>query len=113
MAPFLLAPIVSESFALGAILFLVAFSIVTTVLWILTLIHAAKTERWTWFVVMLVFGLASLLYFFIEYESPAKMRAREARERKRSSRNRASQEDEIRALRREVAELRDRQAGRG
>ncbi len=88
---------------------LVTISIVFTVLWIHMLIHAAKTERWGWFVVMLVFGLAGLLYFFTEYESPARLRARQRHEeqRVRQRRDRRPERPAGGVLEQEVAELRE------
>ncbi len=91
------------------VLALFAISIVFTVLWIQMLIHAAKTERWGWFVVMLVFGLAGVVYFFTEYESPAKLRARQRRDRQRARPRGSALEQEVVELREEVRRLRAEQ----
>jgi len=51
-----------------AVLFLlVVLGLALTVGWVLMMVDAARTERWGWFVVMLVFGLAAVPYLLIEY----------------------------------------------
>ncbi len=68
---------------------LIILSLASTVAWILMMVDAARNERWGWFVVMLVFGLAAIAYFLVEYgSSPPRPRAERVRERPRRPRRR-------------------------
>lgn len=53
---------------------LLALSLALTVGWVLMLVDAARTERWGWFVVMLVVSVTGVLYFFVEYGSTPRRR---------------------------------------
>ncbi|MDF1798489.1 MAG: hypothetical protein P1V81_04885 [Planctomycetota bacterium] len=46
---------------------IIAVNLVLLVFWIKMLVDAARKESWGWFVVMLIFGIAAVPYFFIEY----------------------------------------------
>lgn len=64
---------------------IIALNLVLLVFWIKMLVDAARKEEWMWFVVMLIFGIAALPYFFIEYGRSQRSRARgrEGRARRR------------------------------
>ena len=73
----------------GIVLATVVFSIAVTVAWVLTLVNAAQTEQWVWFIMMLLFGpIVSLLYFMMAYKSAdtlaADLRRRDRRRRRRA-----------------------------
>ena len=85
-------------------------TLVVMVIYVVALVNAARTRRWIWFVLILLSGFAALVYMFVAYESPKKIRAREARRRRAAGLSEVGKERQIRTLEKRVAELEARGA---
>ena len=48
-----------------SVFFYLVLAIIWLLVWIFTLIHQARRERWVWFVVTLIFNLTIIVYWFV------------------------------------------------
>jgi len=81
---------------------MLVFGVAMFVFYVQMLINAAKTEQWGWFVVMIVMGWVSLLYYFAAHVSEETI----ARRRRRRRRPESELQEEVAELRAEVGRLR-------
>jgi hypothetical protein len=80
-------------------------SLVVTVVCIACLVNAAKTGRWLFFVIILFFWPAALVYLFTAYRTPKQLREVARRRRRAAGRRVAARDREIAELKQQVERL--------
>jgi hypothetical protein len=75
------------------------------VVYVAALVNAAKTNKWLWFVGILISGFVAPVYMVVAYESPKKLHASERARRKTGQRRTAAKDRRIHELEQRVDEL--------
>ena len=73
---------VALGLSLGLLAVVALVSLAFTVFWIAMLVNAAMQEKWVWFVVMILFGIVSVIFFFTDRRPFDELR--EERDRRRA-----------------------------